>query len=146
MASAYPARLPGNRGLARSPGSGALPGPLLAQQGEVVLVGPLPLEPLVLHQVRLVPHAQPPQHRRGGMVPRVQPGEDPVQPEVVERDPEHVTGALGGEPSTLEVAVQHVAELRTPVLHAEKVQPDLAPQPVCRVVEPSQGYAVAVDL
>src|SRR4051812_17279495 len=105
-----------------------------------------PPEPSVLEQVRLRPHPQPAEDGGGGRVARVQPGDDTVQVEVLERDAEQVPGALGGQPAALEVGVQHVADLTAAVLDAAQHQHQLADQPSGGVVERGEGDPVPVDL
>src|SRR3954451_4532264 len=142
MACGYPASPPGKPRWSPTSRPAA---PLLLQDREAVLVAPLPLEPRVLEQVRLVPHAEPPQDRGGADVARVEPGDDPVQVQVVERDAEQVPGTFSGEPAPLEVRVQHVADLAAAMLHAAEHQHELTDQPAGGVVEAGQGDPVAVD-
>src|SRR4029077_20327202 len=64
------------------------PVPLLGEHREVDLGAPLALEELVVHQPGLLPHAQPPGQLHRWLVALLDPGDDAVQAESLEAEPQ----------------------------------------------------------
>src|SRR5262245_2699511 len=92
-------------------------------------VSPLALEHLVVHEVRLAPHAEPFHHPYGCFVARIAPPEHAVQSEYVEAEAQHLACRLGGEAAALELGVEHVPDLALPMLPAAPDEIDLADDP-----------------
>ena len=105
-----------SRGRRGGPRRGAGPfSPFVGQHGIDHLVGPLPLHPLVLHQVGLAPHAQALEDagRRG--VPGIDLSEDPVDPEFTEGQIDDRTRRFGRQSLTLRRGMEDVADLGLPM-------------------------------
>src|SRR5438552_309757 len=82
------------------------------------LVGPLTPDHLVLDEMRLLAQAQLLHQPGGRAVAPVGPAHDPVQPEALEAEPEHLDRGLAGVAVAVVVGVEDEAELALPVLLA----------------------------
>src|SRR5829696_9854309 len=100
--------------------------PLTFQQAEVQFITPLALEPLVLHQMRLLTHAEPSRHSNRGHVASIDAGNDAVQGHVIESQVEDGMCRLGGISLTSEGWVEDIAQLTAAVLCAEPAQHHVA--------------------
>src|SRR5215217_3145416 len=100
--------------------------PVTFQQAEVQFITPLALEPLVLHQMRLLTHAEPCRHSSRGHVASIDAGDDAVQGHVVESQVEDGVCRLRGISLTSEGWVEDVAQLTTAVFGAEPAQHHVA--------------------
>src|SRR3954471_18950118 len=104
------------RALTRNNGNRqSLSAPLAREQGVDELALPLALDPFVLAQVRLAPHAELLEHARRGAVARLQPAAHAMQPVGPERDRQHAGGRLGRVAAALVVRVEDEADLPLPV-------------------------------
>ena len=121
-----------------------LASPLVGEQRVVELAAPLALDPLVVDQERLAPHAEPLEHRRGRGVARVQPADDPVQAELVEAEPEHLGCHLGGVAVPGELGLEHEPHLAGPVRLADKPEGDVADDVTGLAQHAEQVEAVAL--
>src|SRR5580698_1791895 len=102
--------------------------PLLAEHREVELVAPLALEELVLHQAGFEAHAEPLGEPRRRLVPLVEPGNDAVQPEFLEAQPEHRLRRLGRIPPPGKVGIEDITDLAARVSVAMPEQDDITGQ------------------
>ena len=64
--------------------------------------------------------------RADAVVARVQPADDPVQTELVEAEPEHLRGHLGGVAAPGELRLEHEPHLAGAVLLADNQKDDVA--------------------
>ena len=120
--------------------------PLRAQDREVVLVGPLPLEQLVLDEVRLVPHADLGEHPRRCPVAGVDAGDHPTQAEPAERDVEHVTRTLGGQAASLRSPGAARSRPHPAVRTLRRISTNVTDEAAGRRVDPAEGEPLVVDL
>ncbi len=96
--------------------------PLVLEDGEVDLVAPDALEPLVAKQVSLGSHSQSVSKPEGGLVPGVHPGDHTVKAELVECQMEQGVGCLGGVAAAGVAGIEHPADLAASVLDAFEEQ------------------------
>src|SRR5690606_18923587 len=86
------------------------------------LAAPFALEPLVLDQVRLEPHAQPLHEAGGGAVACVAAALDTVEASLLEPEAQQLAGRLIRVPLAMVVRVEDESDLRLPMRFARPAQ------------------------
>src|SRR2546430_16083446 len=89
---------------------------------------PLALDELVLDEVGLLPHPEPLEDARGGVVARLQAAGDAVQAKLVERQCEDHASRLGRIPAAVVVGMEEEADLTLAVLRAHEEEAGVADQ------------------
>jgi len=102
--------------------------PLFFQHREVKLVAPPALEPLVLYEVRLLPHPEPRYKTSRTVIVGINPGHDAVKAEIVERKMQNPVRSLGRVPLAREGRVEDIADLPAAMLKRMPHQDDVAYQ------------------
>ena len=102
--------------------------PLFFQDCEVKLVAPPAVKPLVLHEVRLLPHPEPGCKTSRTVTVGINPGNDAVKPEIVERKMQDPVRGLGRVPLAREGRVEDIADLPAAMLSRMPHQDDVAYQ------------------
>ena len=102
--------------------------PLFFQNREVKLVAPPALKPLVLHEVRLLPHPEPGCKTSRTVIVGINPGHDPVEAEIVEREMQDPVRGLGRVPLAREGGIEDIADLPAAMLGRMPHQDDVAYQ------------------
>ena len=104
--------------------------PFIFQDREVKLVAPPALEPLVLHEVGLLPHPKPRRETSGTVIIGINPGHDAVKAKIIEGKMQDPVRGLGREPLAREGGIQDVADLPAAMLgrmpHQDYVSDQLA--------------------
>ena len=90
--------------------------PFFFQDGEIQLVAPPALEPLVFHEVRLLPHAEPGRETSRTVIVGINPGHDAVKAEIVESEMQDAVGGLRGVPLAREGGIEDIADLPATML------------------------------
>lgn len=104
--------------------------PLVLEQGQVDLIAPVALEPLVADEVRFLAHTEPGAQSKRRLIPRIDPCDHTVKAETVTGQMEQGVSSLGGVTATREAWVKHPADLAAAMLCAPKEQhhvPDQLP-------------------
>jgi hypothetical protein len=108
--------------------------PLLFQNREVKLVAPPALKPLVLDEVRLLPHPEPGCQTSRTVIFGIDPGHHAVKAEVVERQMQYPVRGFGRVALAREGRIEDVADLPAAVLSRMPHQDDVAYQ-LARFIE-----------
>ena len=102
--------------------------PLFFQNREVKLVAPPALEPLVLHEVRLLSHPKPGCKTSRTVIVGINPGRDAVKAEIVEREMQGPVRGLGRVPLAREGRIEDITDLPGAMLSRMPHQDDVADQ------------------
>ena len=104
--------------------------PLVLEQGQVDLIAPVALEPLVADEVCFLAHSEPGTQSKRCLIPRIDPCDHAVKAEIVKGQMEQGVSSLGGITATRKARVEHPADLAAAMLAAPKEEhhvPDQLP-------------------
>src|ERR1700733_4689925 len=102
--------------------------PLFFQNCEVKLVAPPALKPLVLHEVRLLPHPEPGCKTSRTVIVGIDPGRDAVEAEIVEGNVQDPVRGLGRVPLARDGRIEDIADFPAAMLSRMPHQDDVAYQ------------------
>jgi hypothetical protein len=104
--------------------------PLVLEQGDVDLIAPVALKPLVADEVRFLAHPEPGTQSKRCLIPRIDPCDHTVKAEMVKGQMEKSMSSLSGVTASRKVRVKHPADLAAAMLGAPKEEhhvPDQLP-------------------
>jgi hypothetical protein len=90
--------------------------PFVLEDREVQLIAPAALEPFVLHEMRLLAHAEAAGYAGRRVVVGIEAGGDAMQAEIIEGEMEELVRSLRGVPVAGVGGVKHVTDLSAPML------------------------------
>src|SRR5450432_160615 len=103
--------------------------PLVREDREVELGGPLPFEELVLHQAGLLAHAEATEQSCGRRVALVDPRHDAMQADHLKAETHHLDRRLGGVSVAAVIGIEHVSEFTAAVQPAMPKQHHVTHEP-----------------
>jgi hypothetical protein len=106
-----------------------LGGPLLLEDGEIHLVAPGSLEPLVADQVRFPAHPETFREPQRRIIASVDPSNDAMKPELIKGEMQQLMRGFGRVTTTGVRGIKHPPNLTAAVLDAPQGEHDVTNEP-----------------